>query len=273
MALPSVTTSSDAATPHRSRMTERFTALRAVNRRALVCYVTAGHPSPAASIALLRGLEEAGADIIEVGVPFSDPLADGPVIQGSSQIAIEHGVNLERTLEIVAEAKLTVPVVLFSYLNPIIAAGPGVLARARAAGVDGVLVTDLPVGADREREAWFGASGLDFVRLVAPTTPAVRMAEIGSHGGGFVYLISRLGVTGERAELPVELPETVARLRAVTDLPICIGFGISTPEQAKIAAQLGDGVIVGSAIVRAAGRSIEEAIALTASMRAAIDEI
>ncbi len=165
--------------------------LAAQGRRALVCYVTAGHPDAARSLALIRGLAEAGADIIEVGVPFSDPLADGPVIQRSSQIAIEQGMTLERTLTLVADAGVDVPIVLFSYLNPIIAGGPDVLVRARAAGVHGVLVTDLPVGADPEREAWFGASGLDFVRLVAPTTPSPRMAEIGRHGGGFVYLISR----------------------------------------------------------------------------------
>jgi tryptophan synthase alpha chain len=254
-----------------SAITERFTTLAAAGRRALVCYVTAGHPDYDRSLALLRGLESAGADVIEVGVPFSDPLADGPVIQASSQTAIEHGMTLERTLGLIAEANLRVPVVLFSYLNPLMAGGPDVLKRARAAGVSGVLVTDLPVGADPEREAWFGASGLDFVRLVAPTTPAARMAEIGRHGGGFVYLISRLGVTGERDTLAVELPETVARLRAATSLPLCIGFGISTPAQAATVARLGDGVIVGSAIVRAAERSVDEALALTASLRAAID--
>lgn len=237
-----------------------------------MCYVTAGHPNPVASVALLRAIAAAGADVIEVGVPFSDPMADGPVIQQSSQIALDHGVTLTRTLEIVGEAAVDVPIVLFSYLNPIIAGGADVLARARSAGVDGVLVTDLPVGADPVREQWFGASGLDFVRLVAPTTPALRMAEIGRHGGGFVYLISRLGVTGERATLADDLPDTVARLRSSTDLPLCIGFGISTPEQAKAAAALGDGVVVGSALVRAAGRSLEEAVALTASLRAALDD-
>ncbi len=254
-----------------SPISARFAALAKEGRRALVCYMTAGHPDPAKSVELLRGLQAAGADVIEVGVPFSDPLADGPVIQRSSQIAIEHGMTLDRALAIIAEAALTVPVVLFSYLNPIIAAGPDVLARARAAGVSGVLVTDLPVGADPMREEWFGASGLDFVRLVAPTTPADRMADIARHGGGFVYLISRLGVTGEQDTLSAELPETVARLRTATTLPICIGFGISTPAQARVAARLGDGVVVGSAIVRAAERSVADAVALTAAMRAAID--
>lgn len=265
-ALP--TTSPDAVL---SPISARFAQLAAEGRRALVCYMTAGHPDRARSIALLRGLEAAGADIIEVGVPFSDPLADGPVIQGSSQIAIEQGMTLEKSLELIAEAAVKVPIVLFSYLNPIMAGGPHVLDRARAAGVHGVLVTDLPVGADPVREAWFGESGLDFVRLVAPTTPAARMKEISAHGGGFVYVISRLGVTGERDSLASDLPETVARLRAVTTLPLCIGFGISTPAQAAAAARLSDGVVVGSAIVRAAERSVDEAIALTASLRAAID--
>ena len=273
MASTSVITSPDVSAPAASRLSARFAALSAEGRRALVCYVTAGHPDPERSVTLLRGIAAAGADVIEIGVPFSDPMADGPVIQQSSQIALDHGMNLERTLQIVRDAAVDVPVVLFSYLNPIIAGGPDVLARARAAGVDGVLVTDLPVGADPAREAWFGTSGLDFVRLVAPTTPAPRMAEIARHGGGFVYLISRLGVTGERAELPPDLADTVARLRSSTSLPICIGFGISTPAQAKAAAQLGDGVVVGSALVRAAGRSVQEATDLTAALRAAIDEI
>ncbi|WP_461412052.1 tryptophan synthase subunit alpha [Gemmatimonas sp.] len=266
-----MTTLSDLSAPATSRLSARFTALKAEGRKALVCYVTAGHPGPSQSVALLRGLARAGADVIEVGVPFSDPMADGPVIQQSSQIALDHGITLARTLDIVQAAAVDVPIVLFSYLNPIIAGGSDALIRARAAGVDGVLITDLPVGADPTREAWFGASGLDFVRLVAPTTPLPRMEEISRHGGGFVYLISRLGVTGERATLPDDLPETVARLRVATNLPLCIGFGISTPEQARSAAALGDGVVVGSAIVRAAGQSVDEAVALVAAMRAALD--
>lgn len=253
-----------------SPLDARFAQLRASDRRAFVAYITAGHPTPAASVALMRGLEAAGVDVLEVGVPFSDPLADGPVIQSSSQIAIEHGVNLERTLDLIEEAGLSIPVVLFSYLNPVLAGGAAALARARAVGVAGLLVTDMPVGADPEREAQFGASGLDFVRLVAPTTPADRMREIGRHGGGFVYLISRLGVTGEREALAGDLPETVARLRAATTLPICIGFGISTPEQAAAAAALGDGVVVGSALVRAAEQSVESALELARALRAAI---
>lgn len=254
-----------------SAISQRFAQLTTAGRRALVCYVTAGHPDPSRSVALIRGLEAVGADIIEVGVPFSDPLADGPVIQRSSQSAIAHGMTLHRTMSLIADANVSVPIVLFSYLNPLIAGGSAVLQRAKSAGVDGVLVTDLPVGADPAREAWLGSSGLDFIRLVAPTTPAARMEEISRHGGGFIYLISRMGVTGARDSLSAELPTTVARLRAATSLPICIGFGISTPEQAATVARLGDGVIVGSALVDAADRSVDEALALAASLRAAID--
>ena len=252
-------------------LTQRFAALRAANRRALVCYVTAGHPDRARSLALLRGLADAGADVLEVGVPFSDPVADGPVIQGSSQRALEQGMTLDGALDLVAAAKLDVPVVLFSYLNPVIAAGAGVLERAKAAGVHGVLITDLPVGADPAREAWFGAGPLDFIRLVAPTTPQNRMALIARHGRGFVYLISRLGVTGMHEALSSSLPATIGRLRAVCALPICVGFGISTVEQARTVGALADGIVVGSAIVQAADRGVDEAVALARALRAALD--
>ncbi|GJG88584.1 tryptophan synthase alpha chain [Gemmatimonadetes bacterium T265] len=250
---------------------ERFARLRADGRAALVCYATAGHPDPDRSVALLRGLEAAGADVIELGVPFSEPLADGPVIQHSSSVALGHGVDLAGALAILERAALRVPVVLFTYLNPLLAAGPDVLARAAASGVSGVLVTDLPVGADPQREAWIGDGPLDFVRLVAPTTPVARMGLIARHGRGFVYLISRLGVTGEQNELAASLPDTIARLRSVTALPICVGFGISRPEQAAAVARLADGVVVGSAIVRAADTSVDDALALTRALRAAID--
>jgi tryptophan synthase alpha chain len=241
-------------------------------RRALVCYVTAGHPDIEQSVTLLRELPDAGADIIEVGVPFSDPLADGPVIQASSQRALALGVTLERSLELVDRARPKAPVVLFSYLNPVLAAGPDVLDRAAAAGVSGVLITDLPVGADPPREEWLGAGPLAFVRLVAPTTPEARMAEIARHGGGFVYLISRLGVTGARDTLPPELPETVARLRRATTLPICVGFGVSRPEHARAIGAIADGVVVGSALVAAAGAGgVDGALALVRELRAGLD--
>jgi tryptophan synthase alpha chain len=266
MVSTSATTSSDA-------LTQRLSALRDQSRRALVCYVTAGHPDPERSIALLRGVEAAGADVIELGVPFSDPMADGPIIQASSQRALDQGMTLARTLDLIRDARLHTPVVLFTYLNPLIAAGPDVLDRAAAAGAHGVLVTDLPVGADKVREEWLGTGPLAFVRLVAPTTPLARMREIAAHGSGFVYLISRRGVTGLRSDVPTELPQTIARLRQATTLPICVGFGISTAEQAKAVGSLADGIVVGSAIVQAADRSVDVATQLVSTLRRALDEI
>ncbi|HUQ48704.1 MAG TPA: tryptophan synthase subunit alpha [Gemmatimonadaceae bacterium] len=254
-----------------NKIDQRFALLRASKSKALVCYVTSGYPSEAGCLELLRGLEDAGADIIEIGVPFSDPIADGPVIQDSSQKALAAGMTLEKTIDIVSRASLSVPIVLFTYLNPLLAAGPDVLDRASAAGVDGVLLTDLPVGADPEREKWLGDSDLAFVRLVAPTTPVERMREIALNGSGFVYLISRLGVTGAQVSLATDLRETTQRLRSATELPICVGFGISNGEQARAAAEAADGVVVGSALIKAAGASIDTALALTRSLRTALD--
>jgi tryptophan synthase alpha chain len=259
----SATTSSDA-------IAARFADLKRQERKALVVYITAGHPTPTDSLQLLRAVARAGADVIEVGVPFSDPMADGPVIQQSSQIALSQGMNVSRVLELVRAAQLEIPVVLFSYLNPLLAAGTRVLEHAAAAGFHGVLVTDLPVGADPERERWLGDGPLAFVRLVAPTTPVARMKDIAAHGSGFVYLISRTGVTGERTDISGDLPRTVQRLRSATSLPICVGFGISTPAQAREVAALADGIVVGSAVVREAAASVERAADLVRSLRRAL---
>lgn len=249
----------------------RFAHLAQRGRRALVVYVTAGHPDPARSLDLWHALEHAGADVVEIGVPFSDPMADGPVIQSSSQQALAHGMTLDRVLDLITRAQLKIPVVLFSYLNPVLAAGPTVLERAARAGANGILITDLPVGSDAALERRFASGPLDFIRLVAPTTPTDRMVHIAGHGSGFVYLISRLGVTGARDELPPDLPVTIARLREATTLPICVGFGVSTAVQAAAVARLADGVVVGSAIVKAAEQGIERAAALTRELRDAID--
>lgn len=199
-------------------LSQRFADLRAQRRPALVCYVTAGHPNVSRSVDLLRGLAAAGADAIEVGIPFSDPLADGPAIQASSQAALAQGMTFDRALAVIARADVAVPVIVFSYLNPLLAAGPDALRRAADAGASGVLVTDLPVGADPAREAWLGESPLAYIRLVAPTTPSDRMAEIARHGSGFVYLISRLGVTGARAH---SLPSCRRRSAVSGRPPIC----------------------------------------------------
>lgn len=252
---------------------ERFRRLRTAGRRALVCYITAGHPDDERSLALLQGIVAAGADIVEVGVPFSDPLADGPVIQTSSQHALERGMTFDRTLQLIRDARVDAPIVLFSYLNPIIAAGPAALERAAAAGAHGLLIIDLPLGADAALEQRFADGPLDYVRIVAPTTPRERMADIARHGSGFVYLISRLGVTGERTDIAADLPATVTMLRSVTDLPVCVGFGISTPAQAAAVAALADGVVVGSALVRAAESSVDDAVRLIRDLRVAIDGV
>jgi tryptophan synthase alpha chain len=265
MASASVTISSDP-------FAKRFSELAARRRAGLVVYVTAGHPDLDRSLELLHGVEDAGADVVEVGVPFSDPLADGPVIQASSQRALDGGMTFDRSLELIARAGLRVPVVLFTYLNPLLAAGEDALERAASAGANGVLVTDLPLGADPALEERIADGPLAFVRLVAPTTPSHRMADIARHGSGFVYLISRMGVTGLQSEISAELPTTLARLRAVTELPICVGFGISTPAQAAVVARLADGVVVGSAVVRAADSSVSEAAELVRSLRQAMDE-
>jgi tryptophan synthase alpha chain len=264
MASPSATTSSNP-------IARRFDALRKKSRRALVCYVTAGHPDLERSLDTLHALEEGGADIIELGVPFSDPIADGPIIQASSQRALEKGMTYDGVLALVDRAKLKVPVVLFSYLNPVLAAGADALTRAAEAGASGILITDIPVGADPEREEWLGRSPLAFIRLVAPTTPQERMGEIARHGSGFVYLISRLGVTGVQEDTAISLPETIARLRSMTTLPICVGFGISTPAQARSVGKLADGVVVGSALVRAAEEGTASVLGLTRSLREALD--
>jgi tryptophan synthase alpha chain len=264
MASPPATTSS-------SSISRRFDALKKSSRRALVGYLTAGHPDRQRSIATLLALDEGGADIIELGVPFSDPIADGPIIQASSQKALENGMTYDGVIDLIAEARLRAPVVIFSYLNPILAAGPDALTRAADAGAAGILVTDIPVGADPQREEWLGSSPLAFIRLVAPTTPRDRMAEIARHGSGFVYLISRLGVTGMREDTDSSLPATISRLRSATSLPICVGFGISTPQQARSVGEIADGVVVGSALVRAAEKGPDEVLKLTRSLREALD--
>jgi len=259
------------ATTSSNAIARRFDALRNKSRRALVCYVTAGHPDLERSLDTLHALQEGGADIIELGVPFSDPIADGPIIQASSQQALEKGMTYDGVLALVSSARLKVPVVLFSYLNPVLAAGDDALIRAAQAGASGILITDIPVGADPEREEWLGNSPLAFIRLVAPTTPRERMAEIARHGSGFVYLISRLGVTGVQENTATSLPETILRLRSTTTLPICVGFGISTPEHARAVGKLADGVVVGSALVRAAEEGTNAVLALTRTLREALD--
>ncbi|HEY6059494.1 MAG TPA: tryptophan synthase subunit alpha [Gemmatimonadales bacterium] len=231
-----------------------FGAARAQGRAALITYFTAGYPSSQVCCAALRAAERSGADIVEVGIPFSDPLADGPTIQRSTQAALEQGMTVAGVLELVRTAGLGVPVVLMTYLNPVLAYGvERFLTDAAAAGVAGLLCTDLPGGADPAFDRAVAASPLDLIRLAAPTTSDERLAGALAGGGGFVYFISRLGVTGARPDAPPDLERHVRRLRAATRLPVAVGFGIGTPAQAAQAARWADGVVVGSALVEALG--------------------
>ncbi len=249
---------------------ERWRALG--KTRALIPYLTAGFPTPELSLETLRRVARAGADFVEVGVPFSDPLADGPTIQRTTQAALEQGMTLPRTLDLIRAAALAVPVVLMTYLNPVLAYGVARFAKdARAAGAAGVLLTDLPAGADPAVEHAVTGSALALIRLVAPTTDDRRLRTALAGATGFVYLISRLGVTGARDTVPPDLEQHVRRIRAVTSLPIVIGFGISTPAQAQAAARHADGVVVGSALMDAlASGGVAAAEQLTRDLAAAV---
>ena len=206
-------------------------------------------------------------------MPFSDPLADGPTIQRSTFEALRQGMTLAGTLELVARAELSRPVVIFSYLNPILQFGvERFLRRSESLGIAGLLLTDLPAGSDPAVESAVQTSGLDLIRLVAPTTGTERLAVTLKGAQGFVYLVARLGVTGARASLDVELKDSVARVRKVTTLPLAVGFGISTPAQAQAVARMADGVVVGSALVEILGRDgVGAARSFLDSLRAALD--
>jgi len=232
----------------------RWRTLRAGERRraALMPYLTAGHPTPEASLAALQLVQAAGADFVEVGVPFSDPLADGPTIQRSTQAALDAGMTVPRVLELIGRAALGIPVVIMTYVNPVLAYGlERFVADAHAAGAAGLLLTDFPAGADPALEQLVLSSPLALIRLIAPTTTPERLTRAVRGASGFLYLISRLGVTGARDRVPPDLAEHVARVRAASPLPLAVGFGISTPDQARATAQLADGVVVGSALVDA----------------------
>jgi len=235
------------------RIGDRFARRKAEGRTAFVPFLTAGDPSLDRTVEAAVELEEAGADVLELGVPFSDPLADGPVIQRSSERALARGVTLESVLEAVRRIRQRseLPLLLFSYFNPLLQRGLDRLAgEAADAGIDGVLVTDLP---PEEGAEWIAAArgrDLDTVFLASPTSPADRLRRVAEASRGFVYAISRTGVTGERQALSTEAVPLVVRLRGLTDVPVALGFGLSTPEQVAEAGRVADGVVVGSALVR-----------------------
>ncbi len=241
-----------------SRLETTFAALRQEGRPGLVTYTTAGDPDLPCSAAILRALDEAGADILEVGVPFSDPLADGPVIQRASERALAAGATLRRTLDLVAEVRPAIRggIVLFTYANPVIRMGlEDFVERASAAGVDGVLMLDLPIEeADGLRAALDGTE-IDPIFLLSPTTTDERIRRAGALGKGFLYGISRLGVTGARDTIAEGAKALVQRIRVASDLPVALGFGISRPEQVAEVNRWADAAVVGSALVDVIARS------------------
>jgi tryptophan synthase alpha chain len=261
-----------ATTSSESALSEAWASLRKQGRTALVPYLTAGHPDWARSLEALRHADQ-HADILEVGVAFSDPLADGPTIQRSTFEALKQGMTLPRTLELIAAARLTRPVVVFSYLNPVRRYGVEKFLRDAAdLKLAGLLLTDLPAGSDPEVEDAVRRSSLDLIRLVAPTTTGDRLAAVVRGAQGFLYLVARLGVTGASRELATGLEAYIARVRAASPLPLAVGFGISTPEQARAVAHLADGVVVGSALVETLGRDGPAAAGrMLAALRAALD--
>ena len=236
-----------------TRITDLFTTCKAERRKAFIAYITAGDPSPSHTAALVLALERGGADLVELGVPFSDPIADGPVIQRASDRALRANGTVAGLLESVREIRRRsqIPLLLFSYLNPLLKYGFEKLARdAAAAGIDGVLLTDLCVEEASEPVRQLKEHGLDTVFLAAPTSTERRLRLVSEHSSGFVYLVSRAGVTGERSTLSESAGALISRMRALTDLPLALGFGISSPEQVAEAGRLTDGVVVGSALVR-----------------------
>ena len=245
-----------------SRITETFDRLRAQGRSGLVTYITAGDPSLARTSDILRALDRAGADIIEVGVPFSDPLADGPVIQRASERALAAGTTLDGVLRVVAAVRAGVraPLVLFSYANPIYRMGfETFAARAASAGVDGVLTLDIPVEESADLRTALRVAGLDVIYLISPTTTPERMRTAGELGSGFLYAISRLGVTGARHDVASGVSDLVGTIRSQAALPVAVGFGLSTPEHIRAIGQAADAAVVGSALVDVIARAGDSA--------------
>lgn len=239
-----------------NRIGTTFIKLREQNEKALIAYVTAGDPSLGATGEIIRGLADAGVDILEIGVPFSDPIADGPVIQAASQRALKSGANLQGILSMIESFRRgsDIPIVLFGYYNPILRYGPErFAAHARAAGVDGILVVDLPPEEYDELRVHTDRAGMDFISLIAPTTPPDRMERIVHKAAGFLYYVSITGVTGTERPRVSDIRKEMTRVKGFTDVPVVVGFGITTPTQAKECAPCADGIVVGSAFVNVIG--------------------
>ncbi|MGI8602638.1 MAG: tryptophan synthase subunit alpha [Verrucomicrobiales bacterium] len=236
-----------------NRIDQIFQRLRGEKKAAFVAYICAGDPSLEASLDLAAALEEAGVDLLELGIPFSDPLADGVVNQMAAQRALQSGTTTARVLNLVREIRKRseLPLVLFTYLNPVYAFGFGQFhADAFQAGADGILLLDLPPDEALHSGDLNASGGLKQIRLIAPTTPTERMKQIAAQSEGFIYYVSREGVTGAQQTLASNIAQQVAIIKSASEVPVCVGFGISTPEQAASVARVADGVVVGSAIVK-----------------------
>lgn len=236
-----------------NRIDAAFARLLPQGKKAFVAYVAAGDPDFEGSLEVIRALADAGADVIELGLPFSDPLADGIVNQMAADRALKSGMTMARSIELVRRFRETheTPIVLFTYLNPVLTYGFAKFHHdAAAAGADGILLLDLPPDEAKENEDLSGGEGLKRIRLIAPTTPEERVRKLAQSAEGFIYALSRTGVTGAHGAPSEGISEQVARIREYAKVPVCVGFGITTPEQAAMVAKVADGVIVGSAIVK-----------------------
>ncbi len=240
-----------------TRIDDTFARLKRDGKKAFVSYIMAGDPDVATTLAIMSGLPGAGVDIIELGLPFTDPMADGPTIQLAGQRALEAGMTLDATLQLVRDFRAgdkATPIVLMGYYNPIYSRGVDLfLTQAKEAGIDGLIVVDLPPEEDAELCIPAQAAGLNFIRLATPTTDAKRLPKVLQNTSGFVYYVSVTGITGAAAAQAGDVAPEVARIKRSTDLPVIVGFGINTPDQARAIASVADGCVVGSAIVKQIG--------------------
>ena len=257
-----------------TRIDATFARLRAAEKKAFVAYIMAGDPDVTVSSAVMQGLPGAGVDIIELGMPFTDPMADGPTVQLAGQRSLEGGMTLDRTLAMVREFRAgdaVTPIVMMGYYNPIYSRGVDLfLQQAVSAGIDGLIIVDLPPEEDAELCIPAQAAGMNFIRLATPTTDAKRLPTVLQNTSGFVYYVSVTGITGAAAAVANDVAPEVARIKASTDLPVIVGFGITTPDQARDIARVADGSVVGSAIVKliGEGRPVTEILAFVATLAA-----
>ncbi|MBK0329247.1 tryptophan synthase subunit alpha [Rhodobacteraceae bacterium F11138] len=255
-----------------TRIDAKFADLKAQGKKAFVAYVMAGDPEYDTSLQVVKGLPGAGVDIIELGLPFTDPMADGPTIQLAGQRALEAGMTLRKTLDLATEFRKTddtTPIVLMGYYNPIYSCGvDNFLEQAKAAGIDGLIVVDLPPEEDSELCIPAQRAGLNFIRLATPTTDDTRLPRVLQNTSGFVYYVSITGITGAAEASATDVGPEVARIKAATDLPVIVGFGINTPEKSRAIAGVADGAVVGSAIVSqiASGKPVDDVLAFVKSL-------